>query len=82
MIVLSGDKMFMNKRIFPLLTAVLLLLIGCALGDQEARDCSSVKNSGSTAEYAGGPTTVLIFGDSNTFGYMPVAFETHGYRYV
>ena len=41
----------------------------------------SAQNSSSAAEYTGEPATVLLFGDSNTFGYMPVAFETHGYRY-
>ena len=41
----------------------------------------NIRAEGSTADPAAEPTTVLLFGDSNTFGYMPVAFETHGYRY-
>ena len=35
----------------------------------------------SSADADSEPATVILFGDSNTFGYMPVAFETHGYRY-
>jgi hypothetical protein len=69
------------KMMFLLLAVALLLLIGPAFADQGMGDYSSVQSGKSTAEHIGEPTTVLIFGDSNTFGYMPVAFETHGYRY-
>lgn len=43
--------------------------------------CSSTKDIASSADPDAEPATVLLFGDSNTFGYMPVAFENHGYRY-
>ena len=62
--------MIMKKRIILLLAAALLFLTGCAPGGQRPDDNIACE-----------PTTVLIFGDSNTFGYMPVAFETHGFRY-
>ena len=39
------------------------------------------QSDGSAEKFTGEPVTVLLFGDSNTFGYMPVAFETHGFRY-
>lgn len=43
--------------------------------------CGSTHVSSASEDTDAEPATVLIFGDSNTFGYMPVAFETHGYRY-
>ena len=67
----------MKKRFFLLLTVALLLLTGCASGGQGMRG----QSGSSAAEQTVEPATVLLFGDSNTTCYMPVAFETHGYRY-
>ena len=68
--------MAMKKSFMLLLAAALLFLIGCPSGCQGTADSSGGQIAGATAESAGEPTAVLIFGDSNTFGYMPVAFET------
>ncbi len=74
-------KKDMRKRVLLLLAAALLLLTGCTSSAQEMDDYSSGQIYSSIADNTGEPATVLIFGDSNTFGYMPVSFETHGYRY-
>ena len=71
-------RRFVNAGMKNLKTVLLLCIVPAIVA---MTSCGSTQGGSLPEDSEVEPATVLIYGDSNTFGYMPVAFETHGYRY-